>query len=84
MVRTDIVYTAGDRMTPDIAVSIAKQAEKFNANLLIEYENKSIQLDSLIGVLSMELQRGMALTVVAEGADEAEAAKAICSVLTEA
>lgn len=84
MVRTNIVYTAGDRMTPDIAVSIAKQAEKFNANLLIEYENKSIQLDSLIGVLSMELQRGMALTVVAEGADEAEAAKAICSVLTEA
>ena len=84
MVRTDIVYTAGDRMTPDIAVSIAKQAEKFNANLLIEYENKSIQLDSLIGVLSMELQRGMALTVVAEGADESEAAKAICCVLTEA
>ncbi|MBR6767855.1 MAG: HPr family phosphocarrier protein [Clostridia bacterium] len=82
MVRTDAVFSAGDRMTPEIAVSLAKQAEKFSANLLIEYENTSIQLDSLIGVLSLELHRGKVLTVVAEGSDEEEAAKAIRSVLT--
>lgn len=82
MVRTDAVFSAGDRMTPEVALSLAKQAEKFSANLMIEYENTSIQLDSLIGVLSLELHRGKVLTVVAEGSDEDEAAKAICTVLT--
>ena len=81
MVRTDAVFSAGDRMTPEIAVELAKKADKFAANLIIEYGNTSIQLDSLIGVLSLELHRGKVLTVVAEGADEAEAAKAICGVL---
>ena len=82
MVRTDAEFTAGDRMTPEIAVSLAKQADKFSANLLIEYENTGIQLDSLIGILSLELYRGKVLSVVAEGSDEEDAAKAICDVLT--
>ena len=81
MVRTDAVFSAGDRMTPEIAVTLAKQAEKFAANLLIEYGNTSIQLDSLIGVLSLELHRGMVLSVVADGPDENDAAKAIMGVL---
>jgi len=82
MVRTDAVFSAGDRMTPELAVTLAKAAEKFTANLLIEYGNTSIQLDSLIGVLSMELRRGMSLSVVAEGEDEDIAARTVCGVLT--
>ena len=81
MVRTDAVFSAGDRMTPEIAVTLAKQAEKFAANLVIEFGSTSIQLDSLIGVLSLELHRGMPLQVVADGTDEAAAAEAICRTL---
>lgn len=81
MVRTDVVFSAADRMTPEIAVNLANQAERFKANLLIEYENKSIQLDSLIGVLSLELHRGMRLCVIADGSDETSAAAAIGNVL---
>ena len=81
MVRTDAVFTAADRMSPEIAVRLAQLAEKFDANLLIEYGNTSIQLDSLIGVLSLQLYRGKPLSVVADGADEAEAAKAIVDAL---
>ena len=82
MVRTETVFTAKDRMTPEIAVTLAQQAEKFAANLMIGYDNTTIQLDSLIGVLSLELYRGKTLFVIADGADENEAAEAICKVLS--
>ena len=81
MVRTDAVFTAADRMSPEIAVRLAQLAEKFDANLLIEYGNTSIQLDSLIGVLSLQLYKGKSLSVVADGTDEVEAAKAIVDAL---
>lgn len=82
MVRTETVFTAEDRMTPEIAVTLAQQAEKFAANLVIGYDNTTIQLDSLIGVLSLELYRGKTLFVIADGADENEAAETICKVLS--
>ena len=82
MIRTETVFTAGERMTPEIAVTLAQQAEKFAANLVIGYDNTTIQLDSLIGVLSLELYRGKTLFVIADGADENEAAETICKVLS--
>lgn len=81
MVRTVAEFSVSDRMTPEIAAKLAQQAEKFAANLVIEYGNASILLDSLIGVLSLDLNRGTRLTVIADGADEAEAANAIVNVL---
>jgi len=81
MVRTNAVFTAAERMSPEIAVRLAQLAEKFDANLLIECGTTSIQLDSLIGVLSLQLYKGKALTVVADGSDESEAAKAIADAL---
>jgi phosphotransferase system HPr (HPr) family protein len=83
MVRTDAVFSAGESMTSEIAVMLSRQAEKFAADLTIEYGSKSIRLDSLIGVLSLELKKGMTLTVVADGTDETEAAAAICRTLTK-
>ncbi|MBE5773858.1 MAG: HPr family phosphocarrier protein [Clostridiales bacterium] len=82
MVRTDAVFSAADRMTPEIAVSLARLAEKFTADLTIGYDTTSIQLDSLIGVLSLDLRRGKSLWVLGNGTDEAEAVDAICKALT--
>lgn len=82
MFRTESVFQAGDHMTPEIALRLAQQADRYDAYLTVEYGNTSILLDSLIGILAIDLRRNMPLAVVAEGADETEAAQAISHILS--
>ena len=42
---------------------------------------RAIRIESLISVLSMELRRGLPLTVIAEGKDASEAAEGLRALL---
>lgn len=81
MVRKEAVYGCGDSLTPNVAARLADIAERYRSRLEMECAGKRVQLDSLIGILSVPCQRGSRLTVIAEGEDEAEAAAAIAKAL---
>ena len=65
-VRLETRYGMADGLTPVLAARIAECASRY---------------ESLISVLSMELRRGMPLTVIAEGKDAREAASGLCALL---
>ena len=50
----------------------------------IESEGRAIRIESLISVLSMELRRGLPLTVIAEGEDANEASEGLRALLAGA
>jgi phosphocarrier protein HPr len=62
------------------ATILVNTVNKFAADVSAEYENKTVNLKSVMGVLSLGVKKGAQLKVVATGSDEEE----LLSALTEA
>lgn len=52
-------------------------ASKFNSDINLEYKGKSVNLKSIMGVMSLGVGQGSDVVISAEGADEKEAMEAI-------
>ena len=80
-VRLNTRYGMADGLTPVLAARIAECASRYVSHVSIESEGRAIRIESLISVLSMELRRGVPLTIIAEGEDAAEAAESMRALL---
>jgi phosphocarrier protein len=59
------------------ATLLVQTASKFNSDINLEYKGKSVNLKSIMGVMSLGVGQGSDVTITAEGADEADAMAAI-------
>ena len=59
------------------ATLLVQTASKFNSDINLEYKGKSVNLKSIMGVMSLGVGQGSDVTITAEGADEKEAIAAI-------
>ncbi|MBU3851536.1 MAG: phosphocarrier protein HPr [Candidatus Paralactobacillus gallistercoris] len=59
------------------ATLLVQTASKFTANTTLEYQGKTVNLKSIMGVMSLGVGKGADVTVTAEGEDEADALNAI-------
>jgi phosphocarrier protein HPr len=55
------------------ATNIVSIAEKFNADLSLEYQGKSVNMKSIMGVMALGVPCNSVITITAEGNDELEA-----------
>ena len=55
------------------ATLLVQAASKFNSDINLEYKGKSVNLKSIMGVMSLGVGQGSDVTISAEGADEKEA-----------
>lgn len=81
MVRLETIFAAADNLTPEFAAKLADHTARFQSDVSLNCAGKQLRLDSLICILALELHRGVKVTVVAEGDDEATAAEEIKKVL---
>ena len=54
-------------------VALSEQATKFSSKISLEAGNKTANAKSLIGLLSLELQLGDKIALMADGVDEEQA-----------
>ena len=59
------------------ATLLVQTASKFNSDVNLEYKGKSVNLKSIMGVMSLGVGQGADVTISAEGADEEDAINAI-------
>ena len=83
MLKLETVFGAGPAITPDFAALLANRASKFSSKVYLEYGSTQLSVESLIGILAMDLRKDVRLVVAADGEDEAEAAEHICRLLRE-
>lgn len=81
MITREAVFTAAEMITPDYAAELAHNAAQFSANVYLVRENVKLSVDSLIGILSLDLRKGDRITVVADGVDEAASIDRVCELL---
>ena len=59
------------------ATLLVQSASKFNSDIQLTYKDKSVNLKSIMGVMSLGVGQGADVTISAEGTDEADAINAI-------
>ncbi|HAJ69786.1 MAG: phosphocarrier protein HPr [Alkalibacterium sp.] len=59
------------------ATLLVQQASKFNSDITLEYKGKSVNLKSIMGVMSLGVGKGAEVTITADGADEKDAIEGI-------
>ena len=63
------------------ATYFIQKANDFKSTIWVEVENRRINAKSLLGVLSMGIMTGTAVTLIAEGPDEVQAVDALSEML---
>jgi phosphocarrier protein len=59
------------------ATTLVQTASKFEADINLEYNGKSVNLKSIMGVMSLGIGQGAEIKIVTNGSDEAEALSAL-------
>ena len=63
------------------ATLLVQTASKFNSDINLEYKGKSVNLKSIMCVMSLGVGQGSDVTITAEGTDEADAIAAIAETM---
>jgi phosphocarrier protein len=66
-----ITNTVGLHARP--ATFFIQKANSYKCSIWVEKDDRRVNAKSLLGVLSMGIVQGMTVTLIADGADEAEA-----------
>ncbi len=65
------------------ATTLVSKANQFSANVILRYEGETVDLKSIMGVLSLGIDRGALIEIEIEGEDEAEAMEALTKHIKE-
>jgi phosphocarrier protein HPr len=63
------------------ATTLVNQAGQFSSDVTLNYNGKSVNLKSIMGVMSLGIQSGAEITIKAEGSDADEAIAALEDVM---
>ncbi|WP_270253192.1 phosphocarrier protein HPr [Lactobacillus johnsonii] len=63
------------------ATLLVQAASKFNSDINLEYNGKSVNLKSIMGVMSLGVGQGADVTISADGDDAKEAIEAIADTM---
>ncbi|MDR0199528.1 MAG: phosphocarrier protein HPr [Streptococcaceae bacterium] len=76
-----IVAETGIHARP--ATLLVQTASKFTSEINLDYKGKSVNLKSIMGVMSLGVGQGSDVTISAEGGDADEALAAITETMTK-
>ncbi|MED3552389.1 phosphocarrier protein HPr [Cytobacillus praedii] len=73
MVEKQFTVTADTGIHARPATLLVQAASKFNADIQLEYKGKTVNLKSIMGVMSLGISQGGEIKISADGNDEQEA-----------
>ena len=65
------------------ATFFIQKANSYRCSIWVEKEDCRVNAKSLLGVLSLGVSKGTAITLIADGADEADAIEGLVSLVNE-
>lgn len=74
-----IINSVGLHARP--ATFFVQKANAFKSSVWVEREDRRVNAKSLLGVLSLGIVKGMEVTLIADGADEAEAIEGLVALI---
>ena len=81
MVKENVTITNNIGLHARPATFFIQKANSYRSSIWIEKDDRKVNAKSLLGVLSMGIAKGMTVTLIAEGADEADAVQGLVSLV---
>lgn len=81
MLEQTMKITANDGVHARPATTLVQQAGQFQSDINVEYNGKSVNLKSIMGIMSLGIPSGAEIKFSAEGEDEEEAIQAVTAVV---
>ena len=81
MIETPVIVGHEDGIEGRPIALLVQEASQYASKVYIQVDNKKINAKSIMGMMSLALQEGDEVTVVAEGEDEEKAAEGIVSLI---
>ncbi|MBM7553837.1 phosphocarrier protein HPr [Thalassobacillus pellis] len=83
MVEQTMKITAADGVHARPATSLVQVAGQYQSDVNLEYREKSVNLKSIMGVMSLGIPKDADIKITADGDDEKEALDAVVSKVKE-
>ena len=77
MIETPVIVGHEDGIEGRPIALLVQEASQYASKVYIQVDNKKINAKSIMGMMSLNISDGEAVTVVTDGEDEQEAASAI-------
>lgn len=77
MTKKDITICLSNGMEVSPVAMLVQVASRFDSSIYIETEGKRVNAKSIMGMMSMGLNKGEQITVFADGADEEQAVEGV-------
>ena len=81
MISRSITIKNGVGLHARPATFFRQKANSYNSSIWVEKEDCRVNAKSLLGVLSLGIEKGMTVTFIADGVDEAEAINGLCELI---
>lgn len=81
MEKRDFTITAEAGIHARPATILVQTASKFSSDISLAYDGKSVNLKSIMGVMSLGVGQNAEVTITAEGDDEAKAIEAVAETM---
>ena len=81
MTKIDVTITNNIGLHARPATFFIQKANSYRCSVWIEKDDRKINAKSLLGVLSLGIAKGMTVTIIAEGLDEAEAITGLANLI---
>ena len=82
MIKKAVTIQANMDMESHPIAHLVQEASQYRSQVFIEMDNKKINAKSIMGMMTLNLSKGICLTVVADGADELNAVNGVENFLT--
>lgn len=77
MIRKSITIQNNMDMEDRPIAHLVQEASQYDSHVYIEVGNKKINAKSIMGMMSLSLQKGESIMVITDGTDETEAAEGV-------
>ena len=73
MIQREVTITNNSGLHARPATFFIQKANSYKSSIWVENEDRRVNAKSLLGVLSLGIVKGMTITLIADGPDEADA-----------
>ncbi len=81
MVSRDVTITNSIGLHARPATFFIQKANSYKSGVWVEKDDRKVNAKSLLGVLSLGIAKGMTITIIADGSDEAVAVNGLCELI---
>lgn len=77
MIKKEFTVTGETGLHARPATQLVQAASRFSSDVELEYENKTVNVKSIMGVMSLGIAQGASFTIIIDGHDEEEAMQSV-------